>query len=93
MAVDRNIKKITSVVEMRMLSWMCEMTRKDQIRNECRSSFDKTWENRLRCLGYVLRRKETKSIRLVKDMYVDDNRWRERKKVGGVKVSDIRNKG
>ena len=63
------------VAEMRMLRFMCGVTRADRIRNEhIRGSLgvadikDKLRENRLRWYGHVVRRTEDNIVRRVLDM-------------------------
>lgn len=66
--VDRNIERSMSVAEMRMLKWMSAVT-KHKIRNEyVRGGIgvtlivDNMREYRLRWLGYMMRREETKTV-------------------------------
>ena len=60
------------VNEMRMLRWMCGVTRKDKIRNERVSgtttiaqSSKKITERRLKLYGHVVRREEEHVVRRV----------------------------
>jgi hypothetical protein len=61
-----------SVTEIRILRRMSEMTREDRIRTEyvkgkigVVSIVDKKRENRLRCFGHVMRRKENNVVRVI----------------------------
>ncbi|KAL4132087.1 hypothetical protein QTP88_009302 [Uroleucon formosanum] len=76
-----------SVMEMRMVRWMSGVTREDRIKDEyvkgsigIASIVDKMSENRLRWLGYVMRREETSAVRVVMKMNVEMKRGRGRPK-------------
>jgi len=47
------------------------------------SIVDEMRENRLRWLGHVLRRQEGKAMRSVKEIYVEERKWRPEKKTVG----------
>ncbi|KAM3363886.1 hypothetical protein P3S68_018740 [Capsicum galapagoense] len=87
-----HIQKVR-VAEMRMLYWMCGLTRGDKIRNEIISEKirvasveDKMREERLRWLGHVMRRDGDAPMRRCERLPLDDFRrsrgrpkkyWRE----------------
>ncbi|KAM3306259.1 hypothetical protein P3S67_013129 [Capsicum chacoense] len=59
---NSHVQKL-KVAEMRMLHWMCGITRADRVRNEAiwdkvgvASVENKIWEGRLRWFGHVMRR-------------------------------------
>ena len=79
--------KRMDVAEMRMLRWMCGVTREDRIRNEyVRGSVKvveiskKVQEGRLRWYGHILRREEEHIGRQTMDMEVQGRRRRGRPK-------------
>ncbi|KAJ8734232.1 hypothetical protein PYW07_014783 [Mythimna separata] len=80
-------EKRLHVAEMRMLRWMCGVTRMDKVRNKCiRGSFkvapvtEKVEENRLFWYGHVKRRDETHVTKRVLNLHVDGWRGRGRPK-------------
>ncbi|XP_068221421.1 uncharacterized protein [Palaemon carinicauda] len=71
------------MTEMRMLRWMCAVTRRDNIRNEVirgttgvRKLSDKIQESRLRWYGHVMKRDEQYIGRRVMKMEVQGTRRR-----------------
>ena len=86
---------------MRMLRWMCRVTKLDKIRNE-RIRITKVWEltkkvqeRRLKWFGHVMRREEHYVGRRAMEMKVQGRRKRGRPKIGWLdKVKDdIKEKG
>lgn len=100
------IKKIQekrlNVTEMRMLRWMCGVTRRDRVRNErvrgttkVTEISKKIQERRLQWYGHLLRRPNDYVVRRVMAMEVDGKRGRgrpRRKWMEGIK-NDLREKG
>nr|XP_053619323.1 uncharacterized protein LOC128680302 [Plodia interpunctella] len=75
------------VAEMRMLRWMCGVTRMDKIRNEYARGnlkvapiIGKLESNRLRWYGHVMRREENNIVRKVMDVKLNGKRNRGRPK-------------
>ena len=101
-AIKKTEEKKLDVAEMRMLRWMCGVTRKDKIRNEVirgttkvRKISDKIQESRLRWYGHVMRRDEQYVGRRVMEMDIRGRRRRGRPKrrwMDCVK-DDLRSKG
>ena len=71
------------VNEMRMLRWMCGVTRKDKIRNEhirgttSDAGFQKITERRLNWYGHVMRRDEEHLLRKVLRMDIHQGKGRK----------------
>jgi len=84
--VSRRIEPSKSVAGMKMFRWMSGVTTEDRIRYEyVRSSIGEasiveTRENRLRLFGNMMRRMETKAIRMVMKMNIEKKREREKSK-------------
>ncbi|XP_068233602.1 uncharacterized protein [Palaemon carinicauda] len=64
-AIKKTEEKKLDVAELRMLRWMCGVTRRDKIRNEVITGTtgvtklsDKIQVSRLRCYGHIMRRDE-----------------------------------
>jgi hypothetical protein len=88
------------VTEMRMLRWMCAVTRMDRIRNFRRSLkvapvFDKMRSNRLAWYGHVMQRDESHITKRVMTMNVDGHpsRGRPRKRWMDCVKDDMKTKG
>ena len=86
-AIKKTQEKKLDVAEMRMLRWMCGVTRRDRIRNEVvrgtkkvRAISDKIQESRLRWFGNVMRRDEQYVGRRVMKMDIHGGRRRGRPK-------------
>ena len=86
-AVKRTHERKLDVAEMRMLRWMCGVTRRDRIRNEVirgttkvREISDKMQESRLRWYGHVMRRDGQYVGRRVMEMDIQGRRRRGRPK-------------
>ena len=84
-SMKRTEEKKMDVAEMRMLRWMCGVTREDRIRNEyVRGSTKvveiskKIQEGRLRWYGHLLRRDEDHVGRQIMEMEVEGRRRRGR---------------
>jgi len=83
-----------NIPEMRMIRWMSGVTREDKIRNGhvrgsvCVASIvDKMRENKLRWFGHVMRRGETKAVRMVMKMNVEGKRaWEDQKRDGWMRL-------
>ena len=80
-------EKRLHVAEMRILRWMCGVTRMDKVRNEfIRGSLkvapviEKVKENRLSWYGHVMRRDDTHETKRVMSMNIDGWRGRGRPK-------------
>ena len=95
-------EKKLDVAEMKMLRWMCGVTKMDRITNErirgttkVVEMSKKAQERRLQWYGHVMRREETHVVRRVFDMEVPGRRGRGRPKrrwMDGIK-EDLRVKG
>ena len=101
-AVKKRQEKKLDVAEMRMLRWMCGVTRRDRIRNEIirgttkvREISDKIQESRLRWYGHIMRRDEQYVGRRVMEMDVQGRRGRgrPRKRWMDCVTVDLRSKG
>ena len=101
-AVKKTQEKKLDVAEMRMLRWMCGVTRRDKIRNETirgtvkvREISDKIQESRLKWYGHVMRRDEQYVGRRVMEMDVQGRRRRGRPKRRWMDCisDDMRSKG
>ena len=86
-AIMKTQEKKLDVAGMRMLKWMCEVTRRDKIRNKVirgtskvREISDKIQESRLRWYGHVMRRDEQYIGRRVTEMDIQGRRGRGRPK-------------
>ena len=89
-AIKKTQEKKLDVAEMRMLRWMCGVTRRDKIRNEVirgtskvreiSEISDKIQESRLRWYGHVMRRDEQYIGRRVMEMDIQGRRGRGRPK-------------
>ncbi|KAJ8705151.1 hypothetical protein PYW07_010978 [Mythimna separata] len=84
-AVKKTDEKRLHVAEMRLLRWMCGVTRMDKVRNEyIRGSLkvapvtEKLKGNRLTWYGQVKRRDETHVTKRIMSLHVDDKMERER---------------
>ena len=93
-AIKKTQEKKLDVAEMRMLRWMCGVTRRDKIRNEVirgtskvREISDKIQESRLRWYGHVMRRDEQYIGRRVMEMDIQGRRGRGRPKRRWMDVS------
>jgi hypothetical protein len=69
--------------EIRILRWMSGVTRENRIRNEYLRGrigvaliVDKMRENRLRWFGHMMRREETKAVKVVMKIIVEGKRGR-----------------
>ncbi|KAF3625587.1 putative vacuolar protein sorting-associated protein 54-like isoform X3 [Capsicum annuum] len=78
---NSHIKKL-KVAEMRMLCWMCGLTRGDRVRNETirdkvgvAAVEDKMREVRLRWFGHVMRRGTDAPVRRYERLALDGFRW------------------
>ena len=72
-------EKTLEVNEMRMLRWMCGVTRRDKIRNEHIRGTRVTQENYRKLLhwyGHVMRMKEEHLVRIVQDVDIREKRRR-----------------
>ena len=95
-------EKKLDVAEMKMLRWMCGVTKMDRITNErirgttkVVEMSKKVQERRLQWYGHVMRREETHVVRRVFEMEVPGRRGRGRPKrrwMDGIK-EDLRVKG
>ena len=86
-AVKRTHEQKLNVAEMRMLRWMCGVTRRDKISNEKirgtlkeRKISEKVQESRLKWYGHVMRRDEQYVGKRVLGMEVDGRRKRGKPK-------------
>ncbi|XP_045764478.1 uncharacterized protein LOC123866821, partial [Maniola jurtina] len=86
-AVKGKDERRVHATEMRMLRWMCGVTRMDMIRNEyIRGSLkvapvvEKMRSNRLAWYGHVMRREESHITRRMLNMHVDGEKRRGRPK-------------
>ena len=84
-AIKKTEEKRMDVAEMRMLRWMCGVTRRDRIRNELirgttkvREISDKIQESRLRWYGHIMRRDEQYVGKRVMEMNIPGRRKRGR---------------
>ena len=87
-AMKKIQEKKVDVAEMRMLRWMCGVTRKDKIRNELirgtvkvAEISSKMQERRLNWYGHVMRRDENYVGRKAMTMEVEGRRRRGRPKL------------
>ncbi|KAJ8710705.1 hypothetical protein PYW08_009220 [Mythimna loreyi] len=101
-AVKKTDEKRLHVAEMRMLRWMCGVTRMDKVRNEyIRGSLkvapvtEKLKGNSLSWYGHVKRRDETHVTKRVLSLHVDGWRGRGRPKKRWMDCvkSDMKEKG
>jgi len=76
--VDRRIEQSLIVAEIRTLRWMNAVTRENRIKGEyvrgsiCAASIvDKMREKRLRWFEHVMRREETKALKVVMKINVE----------------------
>ena len=86
-AIKKTQEKKLDVAEMRMLRWMCGVTRRDKIKNErirgttkVRELSDKVQEGRLKWYGHVVRRDEQYVGKKVMEMEIQGRRGRGRPK-------------
>ena len=86
-AIKKTQEKKLDVAEMRMLRWMCGVTRRDKIGNEVirgtskiREISDTIQESRLRWYGHVMRKDEQYIGRRVMEMDIQGRRGRGRPK-------------
>ena len=101
-AITKAQERKLEVAEMRMLRWMCGLTRKDRVRNErIRETVKvgpmgkKIQESRLRWFGHVERRDWSYVGKKVQDMSIERRRKRCRPKLRwrGKVEEDLREKG
>ena len=97
-ATTKRQEKRIEVTEMRMLRWMCGVTRKDKIRNEhirgttrVAQASKKITERRLNCYGHVMRRDGEHILRKVLRADIPGKRKRkdDRKQDGKTRVNEI----
>ena len=84
-ATTRGQEARLEVYEMRMLRWMCGVTRRDKIRNKhirvttiVVQASKKITEKRLKWYGHVSRMKEEHIVRIMLDVDIPGKRRRER---------------
>ena len=96
-ATTKRQEKRIEVTEMRMLRWMCGVTRKDKIRNEhirgttrVAQASKKITEKRLNCYGHVMRRDGEHILRKVLRADIPGKRkMDDRKQDGKTRVNEI----
>jgi hypothetical protein len=84
-AVDKRIKQRMNVEEIRMLRWMSEVIKEDRITNEnvrgstgIASVVENMIKKSLRWFAHLMRREETRAIRLIMKINVNGKRGRGR---------------
>ncbi|XP_068221829.1 uncharacterized protein [Palaemon carinicauda] len=101
-AIKKTEEKKLDVADMRMLRWMCEVTRRDKIWNEVirgtigvRELSGKIQESRLRWYGHVMKRDEEYIWRRVMEMKMlgTSRRGRPKRRWMDCIKDDLRSKG
>ncbi|XP_064117578.1 uncharacterized protein LOC135223000 [Macrobrachium nipponense] len=85
--IKKEQERRMEVAEMRMLRWMCGVTKRDKIRNELIKGTvkvlevsKKAQERRIKWFGHVMRREEEHVCKKVMNMGLEGRRWRGRPK-------------